>query len=100
MSLEIEKSIGDPIVVKLNGRLDTASAPEFENVMNELILLVKPIIIDLKELDYVSSAGLRVFLMAQKKVNANTSSMKIINVNEIILDIFKMTGFTEILTIE
>ena len=100
MSLEIKKTIGETILVQLTGRLDTASAPDLENELNEIISFGKPITIDLKELDYVSSAGLRVFLITQKNVNANASSLKFINVNEIIMEIFDTTGFNDILTIE
>lgn len=101
MSLTIEKNIDENILIQLKGRLDTSSSPELEDeLLDNILPLKKPITFDLKELDYVSSAGLRVFLMAQKKVNANVSSMKFINVNEIIMEIFDTTGFSDILTIE
>ena len=100
MSLTIDKTIGDEILVALTGRLDTASSPELEAELNELLPMKKPITIDMAGLDYISSAGLRVILMAQKQVNSNASSMKIVNVNEIIMEIFEMTGFVDILTIE
>ena len=100
MSLTIEKTIGEEIQVALKGRLDTSSSPELETEFDELIPMQKPITVDMKELEYISSAGLRVILVAQKRVNANGTSMKFIYVNEIIMEIFDMTGFSDILTIE
>lgn len=100
MSLEIEKNIADTITVKVSGRLDTFSSPEMEKVFDELIPMKKAISVDLLGLDYISSAGLRVILMAQKKMNANGEVLKFSNVNEIIRGIFETTGFNDILTIE
>ena len=100
MSLNIEKKIDEEICVILTGRLDTSSSPDLEKEFDELVPLKKPITVDMKGLDYISSAGLRVILVAQKNVNTNGTSLKFVNANDIIMDIFEMTGFIDILTIE
>lgn len=100
MSLNINKEIGEEIKVALEGRLDTTSSPDLEAELDELVLQKKPMVLDLTGLDYISSAGLRVLLKTQKAVNANESSMKLTNVSDIIMEIFDITGFSDILTIE
>ncbi len=100
MSLNIENQIGEEICVTLTGRLDTSSSPDLEKEFDRLVPLKKSITVDMKGLDYISSAGLRVILVTQKNVNTNGTSLKFINVNDIIMDIFEMTGFIDILTIE
>lgn len=81
------------------GRLDTISAPELEAVVREVLPETSELIFDLEELEYVSSAGLRVLLSAQKAMNAK-GKMKVCHVNDTILEIFEVTGFSDILTIE
>ncbi|MBP3737390.1 MAG: STAS domain-containing protein [Lachnospiraceae bacterium] len=87
------------LTIALEGRLDTMTAPQLEeelkNSMEEADLLV----IDLEKLDYMSSAGLRVLLSAQKQM-ADRGGMKVTHVNDIIMEIFEVTGFVDILTIE
>ena len=83
----------------LNGRLDTATAPELEKELASALKGVSELTLDFAGLDYVSSAGLRVLLSAQKTMSKQ-GSMKIKNVNEIIMEIFEVTGFSDILTIE
>ena len=90
---------GTELTVALEERLDTVTAPELEAVLSDLSGVTK-LIIDMKKLDYVSSAGLRVLLAAQKKMDGNGGSMVIRNANEEIREIFEVTGFDEILTIE
>lgn len=85
--------------LKLNGRLDTNTASIFEAHIVELGDDVTSLIIDLEEVKYISSAGLRVLLATQKKMN-KVGSMKLINVCEIVMEIFEITGFVDILTIE
>lgn len=85
--------------IALEGRLDTMTAPEFENALKDSIEGVELLVLDFEKLEYVSSAGLRVILGAQKIMNKQ-GAMKIINVNEEIMDVFDITGFTDILTIE
>ena len=83
----------------LNGRLDTATAPELEKELASALKGVSELTLDFSGLDYISSAGLRVLLSAQKTMSKQ-GSMKIKNVNEIIMEIFEVTGFSDILTIE
>ena len=97
--MEINKTINDgKMNISLVGRLDTTTAPELENELtldgiNELVL-------DFTDLDYVSSAGLRVILGAQKAMNKNSGTLVIRNVKPEIMEVFEMTGFSDILTIE
>ena len=82
----------------LEGRLDTVSAPELEQVIKETLPGLTELTLDFEKLDYISSAGLRVLLSAQKVMNKQ-GSMTVTNVNETILEIFEVTGFSDILTI-
>lgn len=98
--MTIEKQMdGKTLTVKLEGRLDTTTAPRLEAVVDGTADDVEALIFDLAELEYVSSAGLRVFLKAQKRMSAH-GSMKLIHVNETIMEVFDITGFVDILTIE
>ena len=100
MEVKIEKD-SDPVKVNLVGRLDTNTFGQFEAALNELFEKGKyNIVIDLKDLEYVSSSGLRVFLGAQKKVSASSGNMVIKNVNDTIMEVFEMTGFLDVLTVE
>ena len=85
--------------IALEGRLDTTTAPELEKELNESLPGVSELVLDLEKLEYISSAGLRVLLAAHKTM-ARQGSMKLIHVNEIIMEIFEITGFSDILTIE
>ena len=85
--------------VKLSGRLDTTTAPELESVLKDSLDGVSALTIDMAGLEYISSAGLRVLLSAQKIMNRQ-GEMKLVHVNETILEVFEVTGFSEILTIE
>lgn len=97
MNIKIEKANGVTIL-KIEGRLDTATAPELEKAINDEGDALKTLVLDFKGIDYISSAGLRVLLTAQKKMNAQ-GSMELINVSEAVMDIFEMTGFADILVI-
>ncbi len=90
---------GKRLMIALEGRLDTASAPELEKELQESLPGTEELIFDLESLDYVSSAGLRVFLFAAKTMRKQ-GSMKLVNVSEVIYEILEVTGFSEILTIE
>lgn len=81
------------------GRLDTATAPLLEAELKKSILGKTTVIFDLKDLEYISSAGLRVLLSAQKCMNKQ-GTMTVINVSESVMDVFEVTGFSEILSIE
>ena len=87
------------LTLKLEGRLDTTTAPQLESELSENLNGVTELTIDFAELSYISSAGLRVLLAAQKRMNKQ-GSMKLINVNEIVMEVFEITGFVDILTIE
>lgn len=98
MTIEIEK-ITEETIIRLSGRLDTTTAPSLEKAINEDVADAKNLVFDVKFLEYVSSAGLRVILSTQKKMQ-NIGSMKFINVSEAVMEVFQITGFTDILTIE
>ena len=87
------------LTLKLEGRLDTTTAPQLENELSENLNGVTELTIDFAELSYISSAGLRVLLATQKRMNKQ-GSMKLINVNDIVMEVFEITGFVDILTIE
>ena len=90
---------GTALTLTVEGRLDTITAPELEAVLKEELDGVEELTFDFSSLDYISSAGLRVLLSAQKRMNAQ-GTMKVTGVSEIIMEIFEVTGFTDILTIE
>lgn len=86
-------------VIAPEGRLDTVSAPEMEKTVKEIVPDLKSLTFDFEKLEYISSAGLRVLLSAQKAM-MKQGEMKVCNVNETINEIFEVTGFSDILTIE
>ena len=90
---------GTTLTISIEGRLDTTTAPQLENVVNAEIEGASELIYDLKALDYISSAGLRVLLSSQKVMNKQ-GSMIVKNVSEEVLEIFEVTGFSDIFTIE
>ncbi|MCI8873024.1 MAG: STAS domain-containing protein [Lachnospiraceae bacterium] len=94
-----EKSNGNQLCISLEGRLDTTTAPELEKVLSGSLEGVTELTFDMGALDYLSSAGLRILLGTQKRMNKQ-GSMKVMNVNETIMEIFEVTGFADILTIE
>ena len=87
------------ITLKIEGRLDTTTAPTLEKTIDEIIDGIKELILDMNQLTYVSSAGLRVLLSTQKKMN-KIGMMKLIGVCEEVMEVFEMTGFSDILNIE
>ena len=87
------------LTVFISGRVDTATAPELERFIEDNTDGVTELIFDLKDMEYTSSAGLRVFLKAQKLMNVQ-GSMKVKNVQSGVMEIFEITGFSDILTIE
>ena len=98
--LNITKNINETeLTVVLTGRLDTITAPELEKELKASLDGVSALTIDMATLEYISSTGLRVLLSAQKTMNRQ-GEMKIKNVNETIMEIFEVTGFSDILTIE
>ena len=85
------------LTLALEGRLDTTTAPELETVLNEQLGDATELVFDMKDLEYISSAGLRVLLSTQKRMNRQ-GSMKVVGVSETIMEIFEITGFCDILT--
>ncbi len=98
--MTINKNLnGTALTVALEGRLDTTTAPELETELKQSLPGTTELIMDFEKLDYISSAGLRVLLSAQKTMTKQ-GSMKIIHANEMIMEVFEVTGFIDILTIE
>ena len=98
MTIEIKRN-SEETIIKLVGRLDTITAPALDKTINEDIADANNLVLDMKDLEYISSAGLRVLLSAQKKYG-KLGYLKVTNVCEEILSVFEMTGFADILTIE
>ncbi len=98
MTIEIKKNT-EATIIEIVGRLDTVTAPSLEKTINEDIGDTINLVLDVKGLEYISSAGLRVLLGAQKKMQ-KIGSMKVVNVCESVMDVFEMTGFADILVIE
>ncbi len=98
--MNIIKSLdGTTLNVALEGRLDTTTAPQLEAELKQSIADNTELILDFAKLEYISSAGLRVLLAAQKVMNKQ-GKMVIRNVNDVILEVFEVTGFVDILTVE
>ena len=98
--LNIQKTIDSgKAIFALKGRLDTVTAPELEQTLKTSLNGVTELTLDLEGLEYISSAGLRVLLSAQKTMNRQ-GTMKLIHVGEIVAEVFEVTGFSDILTIE
>ena len=98
--MTIEKKInGEETILVVSGRLDTQTAPELENMLDKVLPGLKELTFDMTDLEYISSAGLRVILKAQKAMNTQ-GSMKLTDVNDSIMEVFDITGFLDILTIE
>ena len=98
--MTIEKNLsGTELNVKVSGRLDTTTAPELEAALNDSMSGATKLVLDFASLEYLSSAGLRVLLQAQKTMNKQ-GEMVVRNVNETISEIFEVTGFSDVLTIE
>ena len=98
MTIEIKKS-AEATIIEIVGRFDTITAPSLDKTISEDVTDAKHLILDLKGMEYISSAGLRVLLGAQKKMQ-KIGSMKVINVCPEVMEVFEMTGFADILTIE
>ena len=98
MKINSQKN-GSNMTIELTGRLDTSTAPELEKVINTSLENITKLVFDMDGLEYISSAGLRVLLMAHKAMSKK-GGMKVIHVNEIVSEVFDVTGFSDILTIE
>ena len=98
LNIKIDKK-NDALEITLNGRLDTTTAPDLEKAFRDNVEGVTTLVFDLKDLEYISSAGLRVLLSAQKVMSAQ-GAMVVRNVNDAVREIFEVTGFSDVLTIE
>ena len=98
MTIEIKKNATETII-EIVGRLDTVTAPALDKAINEDIGDAKNLVLDVNGLEYISSAGLRVLLAAQKKMQ-KIGSMKVVGVCDEVMEVFEMTGFADILVIE
>ena len=98
MIINIE-NYNEKVIMKMEGRLDTITAPQLQNEIELLSSDVKELVFDMEKLEYVSSAGLRVILLAQKKMS-KLGVLKLVSVCETIMEVFEITGFVDILNIE
>ena len=98
--MTIEKTLeGNTLTLALEGRLDTTTSPDLEEALGASLDGVTALVFDFAKLDYLSSAGLRVLLSAQKRMNRQ-GSMKLVHVNDAVKEVFEITGFADFLTIE
>ena len=94
-----KKLDGDKLIIALDGRLDTLSAPDLEKDAQESLNGVKELVFDFENLEYISSAGLRVLLAIQKMLG-DAGAMKVTNANDIVKEVFEVTGFSDMITVE
>lgn len=94
-----KKLDGSKLEIALEGRLDTTTSPMLEAELKHSVSGIAELVFDFEKLEYISSSGLRILLSAQKVMNKQ-GSMVIKNVNEVIMEVFEITGFVDILTIE
>lgn len=100
MSLKTTKEVTDKTILFLEGRLDTLTAPEFAEELEKCGEDVTELILDFEKLSYISSAGLRDLLKAQKMMNKRGGSLKVVHVQETVMEVLEITGFADLLTIE
>ena len=98
MTIE-QKRDGNALTIALEGYLDTTTAPELRSVLETALDGVKELTFDFEKLEYISSSGLRLLLFAQRALNGQ-GTIKVIHANNIILEIFEVTGFADVLTVE
>ncbi len=98
MNME-KKQEGNALTIKVSGRLDTVTSPQLDEELKASIDGVEKLVMDLSDLEYISSAGLRVLLSAQKTMSKQ-GEMEVTGVNDVVMEIFEVTGFSEILTIK
>jgi len=95
----MQNQLGEKLILTIEGRIDTTTAPSLEEVVNNMSDSIKDLVLDMKNVEYVSSAGLRVLLSIQKKIS-KVGTLKLTGINDDVMEVFKMTGFADILTIE
>ena len=98
--MEIILKHGDELVIKLVGRLDTTTSPELDKKIKEEKIEEKLVILDFSELEYISSAGLRILLALKKNLEASGKQLEIHNINAVVKEVFEVTGFINILNIK
>ncbi|MBO5207983.1 MAG: STAS domain-containing protein [Lachnospiraceae bacterium] len=98
MKIELNKN-GNALIISVSGRLDIAGAPELEKVVNSELEGITDLTFDFKELEYISSAGLRVLLIAIKKMNAQ-GNMVVKHANDVVMEVFEVTGFIDLMNVE
>ena len=91
---------GNKLTVTLSGRLDTTTAPQLEETLASALDGVTDLVFDFNQIQYISSAGLRILLNTQKKISAAGGSMKLVGVNDVVREVFEVTGFINILSVE
>ena len=96
MTINVERDF-ELVTLEITGRLDTTTAPNLETVVNELSEDTKELVFDMSEIEYISSAGIRVLLGAYKKMNSNQGIMRIEKANDIVREVFEMTGLLQML---
>ena len=96
MTINVERDF-ELVTLEITGRLDTTTAPNLESVINELPEDTKELIFDMSGVEYISSAGIRVLLGAYKKMNTNHGKMRIEKANDMVHEVFEMTGLSELL---
>lgn len=96
MTVNIERNY-ELVTLEISGRLDTATAPNLEKIINEFPEDTKELIFDMSGVEYISSAGIRVLLGAYKKMNLNQGTMRIEKVNDMVYEVFEMTGLSQML---
>lgn len=98
--MEIKIQHGDQLIISLNGRLDTVTSIEFNNAIEKEEFKEDLVIMDMKDLEYISSAGLRALLALKKTLTAKKKSLEIHNLNPVCQEVFKVTGFNNILVVK
>jgi anti-sigma B factor antagonist len=98
--MEIILKHGDELIIKLVGRLDTTTSPELDKRIKEEQIEEKLVILDFSELEYISSAGLRILLALKKNLEASGKQLEIHNINAVVKEVFEVTGFINILNIK
>ena len=99
MTINIERELR-LVTLKITGRLDTTTSPNLDSVINELPEDTKELVFDMSGVEYISSAGIRVLLRAYKKMNFNQGKTRIENVNDIVREVFEMTGLSDMINEE
>ena len=98
--MEITINHGEALVISLNGRLDTTTSVELDKKMKEIEITENLVILDFKDLEYISSAGLRVLLAIKRRLDPEGKTLEIHNINAVIKEVFSVTGFKNVLTVK